>query len=149
MSIVDLLEIDSTILAVSDAGQVVLWDLSEIQKINGAYFFKDNVSLLASKGSLRIGPDSLRGIKMHRRNIVMYFGIKVGSTRRLSTSRPTNKSCSALNRKEWRISPSSTLEASSKRKNWSTALMLLTMRRTVCWLALQKAGCTYTTTSKT
>jgi hypothetical protein len=28
-------------------------------------------------------------------------------------------------------------------------LMLLTMRRTVCWLALQKAGCTYTTTSKT
>lgn len=100
MSIVDLLEINTTILAVSDAGQIVLWDLAEIQKINGAYFFKDNVSLLASKGSLKIDSFSFRGIRMHKRNIVMYFGIKVGSTRRPSTSPPTNKSCSALNRKE-------------------------------------------------
>jgi len=85
---------------VSDAGQAILWDLSEIQKINGAYFFKDNVSLLASKGSLKIDGDSLRGIRMHKRKIVMYFWINAGSIRRPFTSRPTNKLCNVSSRKE-------------------------------------------------
>jgi hypothetical protein len=81
-----LVEIQGAVLAVDDAGTLVLWDLREVRKVQGVYIFKDNISLLPSKGSLKIDPHSLQGLKQFQNTLVMYVLPHSGTTRRPSTS---------------------------------------------------------------
>lgn len=92
MSIVDILEFQSLILAVSDTGHVILWDLSEIKRVNGAYIFKDNISLLPSKAAIRIDPYRLNGLRRHHNTLVMYAILHAGSINRPSMCFLSNRS---------------------------------------------------------
>jgi hypothetical protein len=71
MSIIDILEIQTCVMAVTDIGHVILWDLSEIKRVNGAYIFKDNISLLPSRAALRIDPHRLTGLRRHHNTLIM------------------------------------------------------------------------------
>lgn len=61
MSIIDIVEINGNLLAVSDRGQLIIWNLAS-KLVHGKFVFPNNVSLLPSQLTFQINPQSLRGI---------------------------------------------------------------------------------------
>ena len=116
MSIVDILEIQNCVMAVTDTGYVIMWNLNEIKRINGAYIFKDNISLLPSRAALRIDPHRLTGFRRHHNTLFMYDLPDTGSINRLSMRYLTNKSYRPYGNNASKTSSPSTL-LSSRRRN--------------------------------
>jgi len=81
-----LLEIQGYILAVSDAGWMHMWNLKEIKKVQGVYVFKNNISLVPSKGQIKIDGNSLTGLQYHNNTIIAYAICYTDITRRSYTS---------------------------------------------------------------
>jgi len=71
MSIVGLLESHGAILAVNDRGELLVWDLKTLTISQGRIVFENNISLLPSKGRIRIDECSLQGIVSFNSKVFM------------------------------------------------------------------------------
>lgn len=62
-----------------------LWNLKEIKKVQGVHVFKNNISLVPSKGQIKIDGNSLTGLQYHNNTIIAYKILYEGIIRRSYT----------------------------------------------------------------